>query len=376
MLIFFIKKLYLCLHCLFEAIVGDADMQKPIHRTPIKFKNDFTIIKKMRVRSLNKYCYLNGDLLTENNIADEHIIPNALGGHLRCPDLVCEEINNTLFARLDAQLSKSIELSQLIKFERERGDQPSITGTGADGFKYSVNNDKVGTLLSLEPFLYIDKEGNKFKKFPVSQEEEYIQSYLKKNPQSDRDDIEKKYKSIFEEKYQEMDFKNGLNIITNKEPFRAIAKIATNFSVLQNLGKSYFLDFIEFIKGSDDLSKIKLGYFYPKELLSYKFEQDEISHILYLKGSVKEKILYCYIELFNTHCFIVILNQNYSGPAFEKSYIWDLRKTKELQKHICLNLTKEYLMQRDYMFYDKVEADYTERLKRTNLICDLKIKFK
>lgn len=330
----------------------------------------------MTVRCSNKYCYIKGDLLTEANLADEHIIPNALGGHLKCPDLICEKINNDLFSKLDALLAKSIELSQLIDFKRERGYPPSITGTSIDGLKYSVSKDKIGTLLPLKPFLFVDNNGNKFKKFPASQKDEIINSELRKNPKLSRDDIEKKMHFTFEDEYKQIDYKSGLNIFTNKEPFRAIAKIATNFAVLNEIHPSHFLDFIEFIKGNDDLSKIKLGYFYPqKEALLYQFDEGEISHIIHLKGDIEENILYCYIELFNTHCFIVILDQNYSGESLEKSYIWDLLKAKELKKAISMNLTRNFLLKRSYMFYNKAEIDYTKRLKRTNKICDLKIKF-
>lgn len=145
--------------------------------------------------------------------------------------------------------------------------------------------------------------------------------------------------------------------------------------MVNNLGITNFPDLLEFIKGRGDLTRIHLGYFYPKELLTYKIDEDEISHILFLKGNKEENILYCYIELFNTHCFIVILNRQYSGKSFEKSYIWDVLKARELKKDISLDLSRDYLEQREYMVYPEVESDYKERLKRTSDICDLGIIF-
>lgn len=329
----------------------------------------------MVVKCSNKHCYISGESLNENNISYEHIIPNALGGHLKCPDLICKKINNDLFATLDALLTNSIELSQLINFKRDRGEQPKIIGTTLEGLKYSIGTDFTGTLLPLKPFIVTDKNGNKFQKFPLSQKEEIISSKLRKNPQLTREEIERGFRHSFEEKKEQINFKNGLSIFPNKDPFRAIAKIATNYAVLNEISITHFPELIKFIKGSEDLSRIKLGYYYPsKEDLIYQMDKSEISHLLYLKGSEKEKILYCYIELFNTHCFVIILDQNYRGQSIENSYSWDLLNAKELKKPISMNLKRDFLLKRSYMVYDGVEVDYTERLKRVARICGLTIK--
>ena len=326
----------------------------------------------MIVKCSNKNCYISGILLTENNISDEHIIPNSLGGHLKSPDLVCTEINNNLFAKLDVLLSKSIELAQLIAFKRDRNEQPTILGISTDGLKYLVNNELKGKLMPIKPFKVIDEFGEEYIKLPASQKEEYIESVLKKNSSLKREDL--KYKEFYEDVYKDIHFPDGVTIFKTKDAFRGIAKIATNFAILNDITKNYFEGFIEFIKGGNDLSRIQLGYFYPKNLLKYEFEEKEISHIIYLKGCEKEKILYCYIELFNTHCFIVNLSYKYEGLDFEKSYIWNLFTATELKKSISLNLTFEYLSKRQYLWYPEVEDDYKERLKRTNSICNLKLK--
>ena len=329
------------------------------------------------MRCENKYCYISNVLLARENISDEHIIPNAMGGHLKSPNLVCKEINNTLFAKLDAILSKSVEIAQLIKFKRDdQKEQPTIIGISTDGMKYADNNMQKGKLLPIKPLKVVDESGKELLKLQVSQKEEYIKSQLKKYPTLKREAIENNLKEVFEDDYNDIHFRNGINIFTTKEPFRAIAKIATNFAVLNNISTNYFRGFIEFIKGGNDLSNIQLGYFYPNELLIYDFEEKEISHILYLKGCQKEKILYCYIELFNTHCFVVNLSYHYHGPTFEKSYIWDVLNAQELRKDIALNLTYSYLSKRQYLWYPNAENDYKERLKRTSLICDLKLRIK
>jgi hypothetical protein len=200
---------------------------------------------------------------------------------------------------------------------------------------------------------------------------------VKKNPHLTKEEIEKNSWVEFEDKYEELTYNFRLDIIFESIiSFRAIAKIATNYAVLNNITKSEFPDFIDFIKGAD-LEKVRLRYFYPKELLRYDFSLNEVSHILYLTGCSKENLLYCYIELFNTHCFIAILNEHYIGIDFCVNYIWDLSNAKELDKPISMNLTRDILLFQDYIddYNPEVMNDYAERLKRLNDACNLEIKF-
>ncbi len=320
----------------------------------------------------NQKCYIKYEPISKDNESLEHIIPNALGGHLKSKNLVCSEINIGIFSKLDAELCKRIEIAKLIKFKRDDGkSQPEITGTSIDGLKYSINNEQEGRLLSLKPFEVVDKKGKRFLKFPAHQKDQIIAARLKKNPALTEKDIAIKIEN--QDCYNQMDFEYGLNIITaSVDSFRAISKIATNFAILHNISRQDIKTFIDFIQGSGT-DKIKLGYFYPKHLLNYNFDSDEVSHILYLKGSRKENLLYCYIELFNTHCFIVILNQNYTGEDVEYSYVWNVLKAYETNKPISLNLNRNYLLSRSYMYYDKVEKDYAEKLIRISRICRVRL---
>ncbi len=322
-------------------------------------------------KCINKYCYITGDKLDNTN-SDEHIIPNALGGHLKSPNLVTKKINETLFSKLDVELANAIELSRLIPFKRDRGEQPALIGISKEGIKYTIKNNAY-TPMPLKPIEFIDENGKPNKKIPESQLPEYIKSVLKKNPNLTKEEVYKRVTFVTENKKKTILFRNSLNVITNEIQFRGIAKIATNFAVFNNISNTTFNEMINFIKGNNNYDKIALGYFYPRGLLKYKFYKNEISHIIYLKGCEIEKVLYCYIELFNTHCFIVILDQDYNGPDFNKSHVWDLLKAKQLNKKITLNLEREFLFKRKYMFYDGVEKDYQKRLERTNRICKLNL---
>lgn len=329
----------------------------------------------MKTLSQNIKCYIKDELLSAENESLEHVIPNALGGHLKSKQLVCSEINTGMFSKLDAELCKRIEIAKLIKFKRDDGkNQPEIIGTSNDGLKYSVNNTQHGKLLSVKPIEHTDENGKRFLKFPLHQKNEVISARLKKNPLLKEENIEIKIEN--EDTYNRLDFQNGLNIITSTDSFRAIAKIATNFYILKNGDKKYILDIVDFIIGAENISKINLGYFYPEEFLNIKLEDSEVSHILYLKGCKKEKVLYCYVELFNCHCFVVILNSNYSGPEIQETYIWNLVNSKEIDENIFMDISIDIILKPRGLYSDAVVKFYAARLSRLNQIYGLKLSVK
>ena len=84
-------------------------------------------------------------------------------------------------------------------------------------------------------------------------------------------------------------------------------------------------------------------YYYPDHYEIHKIEADEISHLLYVRGSRESEILYCYLELFNTKNFIVILDHNYKGVSFERIYCYNLIKSIQVDKLVELRLTKQHL---------------------------------
>lgn len=322
----------------------------------------------------NQYCYITNERLSPDE-TDEHIIPNALGGYLKSNKLVLSRINTGLFDKLDAKLADRIEIAFLFKFKRDRGNQPPIKGTTKDGIGYLIHDAKNVTMLSRKPIEVVDESGETFLKFPLHQKKEIIAAKIKKNPHLNKEDIETSIKEEHAEGPETLYYKHSLNIIANSfDSFRAIAKIATNYAVLNNFNKLLFPDFIDFIKGGDISDTMDIGYFYPNEFLIYEFGLKEVSHILYLKACSKEKLLYCYIELFNLHCFIVILNYDYDGEDFTKSYIWDVQNVKELHKDISLNVTSRFLASRSYIYYPDVEKDYAIRLRRLVKILDLKLR--
>ena len=67
-------------------------------------------------------CYLCGMLLSESNRSLEHIIPNAIGGHLKSKDLICKNCNSNTGQKIDAEISKQLNFfANMLNIERDRG---------------------------------------------------------------------------------------------------------------------------------------------------------------------------------------------------------------------------------------------------------------
>ncbi|MDZ7605394.1 MAG: hypothetical protein U5K79_07340 [Cyclobacteriaceae bacterium] len=57
-----------------------------------------------------------------------------------------------------------------------------------------------------------------------------------------------------------------------------------------------------------------------------------------LKNNLHQGFLYCYIELFNTFKFIVLLDDQNYNEKVDFAYSWDLLKAKEVQKIPNINI--------------------------------------
>lgn len=76
---------------------------------------------------INYYCYICGKEITEENKSDEHIILNAIGGHLHSYTILCKDCNSKMGDHADAQLAKDLSFySHMLQVKRNRKQAPDI----------------------------------------------------------------------------------------------------------------------------------------------------------------------------------------------------------------------------------------------------------
>lgn len=104
------------------------------------------------------YCYICDEELTDTNNSDEHIILNAIGGHLHSNKLLCKRCNNTLGDTADAKLAEDLSFyTDMLKVKKVRKNPHKQIMLDDEGREVAVYN--AGEKIELRR-PYVDKEEN------------------------------------------------------------------------------------------------------------------------------------------------------------------------------------------------------------------------
>lgn len=164
----------------------------------------------------------------------------------------------------------------------------------------------------------------------------YTESYSKLKP------IEEETIETFFPTNSRSNERPGKIFFGGEKYFRAIAKIALNYLLYIKPGCDYSKHITDVIKGQVSTGKY-VFYYYPNHYRIHQISKDEISHLIHIVGDKGKEMLYCYLELFNTKNFIVVLDERYIGNFFEETYCYDLLKNEEVNKQVKIRLTKQHL---------------------------------
>lgn len=86
-------------------------------------------------------CIVCGCELNDSNSTEEHILLNAIGGHLKSKELLCKQHNSVFGEECDAELANQLQvLSSNFQVQRQRGKNPAIEGTTSSGERYRIEN--------------------------------------------------------------------------------------------------------------------------------------------------------------------------------------------------------------------------------------------
>jgi len=277
-------------------------------------------------------CYLCPVEINEINKTKEHIIPNSIGGRLKSERIICVNCNSKYGHTLDLVFEK-IPLTTLLDIKKERGNTQKVEGITQSGQKILIDSNLNP---EIEKLLVTYEDGNRV--FTIRNEKE-ARLILKEHKIQNIDEALKKIEWTCETIQEPVILTN--DILSGKEFFRAIARIAVSYYYHLSSNLSGLANIISFIK--DEIDLFSVYYYFPSNIV-YQTDAKEISHLLYIRGNSKEKILYSYIELFNCYCFIVLLSDNYNGVEFENKYIYDLESRTVLTKPFSLELSRNDIL--------------------------------
>ncbi|MDL5046628.1 hypothetical protein QQ054_11355 [Oscillatoria amoena NRMC-F 0135] len=125
---------------------------------------------------------------------------------------------------------------------------------------------------------------------------------------------------------------------------RAIAKIALNYLAYISGNRSDALEVINFVKKSDEPNpNFYVRGIYEVYRVPHVRLQNEIAHIISIQGMPEKGLLLAYVELFSFLCFIIRLNEDYSGPKIDNTYCYDLLTKKTINKKVILGWNRAFI---------------------------------
>jgi len=262
-----------------------------------------------------KCIYSNRDI-DDNSISKEHIIQNALGGIYESTSICCSSCNNLVQKYIDKDFCKifSTVLTQIPNLKKtSRTELPSCEGMAMcpDGKVYTVTikGKKVVDCLQLK------KE-------------------LKRNLA----------KSELEQLHIFCYYFN----LGNEEFINGICKIAFNYAIDKGITYDKISHILSVTKEGDKISNIQfkapLIPFIPLNAFDHFLEletETELYHNLILFSY--DASLCCYIDLFNTFQFYVVLCDDWEGDDVYESYFQLIQKIDRTLPEFTINRNKHII---------------------------------
>ncbi len=302
-------------------------------------------------------CFYCGKEINENNKTEEHIIPNYIGGRLKSKDILCRACNSRIGENVDVGFKDLEFFTNLLNPCRDRNKNINSNSIKckilSDGKIYECSKKTDKSIFS-KSFHFNQKTGELKINILFTKQEDLdtffnttiktvISGYMEK-----RGATKQKINAKLKETYQKLLEQNGIiynNIIfpnfqlnKSKKIFLSALKVVLEYFIYEKFDKNFIQYKINDLKNLDVNNIHKYSNYYFNVDF---FDSESINHLVYLKGDNINKLLYGVLSFYGVFTCIFLLNDNYSGENFEKSYYYDLIENKELTFDKSLNLNND-----------------------------------
>ena len=303
-------------------------------------------------------CYVCDIDIDSTNETDEHIIINAAGGRLKSKELICRQCNSDFGEKIDSELAKQVNsIANMLMIKRHRGEpQPIIGDSPSTGEQYDL--ELGGTPRLRKPTIDKTTDGDNTNISVTARSESELRNILKgiakKNPHFNVEEAMKTAQWKNEYLDEALHFQNSVG---GEEVFRAVCKCAINYYIHKKGDAVFIKDLIPYIKGEKEADVVWMHY----QDGIYDLASEESFHLVHLVGNQQEKVLYCYVDYFNTYKYLVLLNVNYTGIEIQETYCFDLINVTEIEKDVDLNYDRTTLLD----FFTNKDAKPFEKVKKS-----------
>ena len=289
-------------------------------------------------------CYVCGVEISKGNWALEHVLLNSIGGRLKSRDLICRDCNSSFGHEIDDVLAEQLKIfANQLHISREDGEEPPhVYGMTEGGERISF--DPGGKPVRVKPEISVDSAGKEvriqIKARNISEARKVLNGLKRKYPNIDVEEVLK-------QAVPQSEYINDMVVLGMQfggdEAFRSITKSAANFFILRGGDRHWIEHLLPYIKNGGPKHVVWFFNDHDEEFEGKSNEQ--VVHGLVLRGDPSERVLWCYVELFNAVRYIVLLNDDYQGDSITEQYVFDVLEAREIQLSNILNVDRMKILQ-------------------------------
>jgi len=272
--------------------------------------------------------------LTVESRSVEHVIPQAIGGHLKVDDFLCAACNNRTGTAWDAALVRQFAWFNLsLGVRRERGEHPAMLVTLTDGERLMLEPE--GRLVPKDPVLHRAEDGTVVSITARSMEDAkaILAGMKRKRPEVD---VPQTLAAATPERHYPTAPMHLPIRLGEPAPTASIVKTALAFAHLQGVTSSACDMALRFLRGSEDRSLFRLHY--ASDLVTDR-PANRVTHILGIRADPVSGVCIAYVEYFSFQRAVVILTRSYEGPPVHATYAVDPETSEELSLTVSLAMS-------------------------------------
>lgn len=284
------------------------------------------------------FCALCSAELTEANHTREHVIPHAIGGCLKVADFICRSCNSTAGNRWEAELAKQLNwFSVALNIKRESGtpspSHPIETVRGEQLLMHAR-----GSFSPKDPSFEIVDAANGLRKFTFTARTEVeargmLKGIQKKHPNNDFQQILNDLRitsSLLEEPIH-VELAIGGSLAG-----RSIVKTAVAMASHMSIPMADCRFALQYLIDPD--AEAAWSAFHMRDLIKNR-PSEYLFHVVAVAGNPTSGRLLGYVEYYGAFRYVVVLGQDYRGPAVNKSYAINPITSEKLQLEVDLSLS-------------------------------------
>ncbi|MBT3381501.1 MAG: HNH endonuclease [Lentisphaerae bacterium] len=263
--------------------------------------------------------------LTDESAAQEHVIPNCLGGRLKTRRATCGDCNSRAGASFEAEMAKALSfLANALDVPRDRGQHPVAKVRDSDsGLEYIVKPGRAPVLASN---VQVERDGNGilFRGFARSPEEaeEEIRRLIKRSTGNRKrlTDL-----TVTTEQAPARPYAFDLEAFSfrSRTNRRAIAKMALCYAREMQVPVSTNATVVRFLRG-EDVAWCPVVPVLSDVIAFEPPEENALAHEIFLLRAAEDRCLFGYVVLFGVVEFLVLLDCDSVRGALAEGYRYDL----------------------------------------------------